>query len=110
MAVKELSVTVAVPETHVMISKEEYNYLVQQEIAGRYWDMRTLENKIGYKRQWIEEKILYKPSFKKLLDVDATDEGFVKYPSGKSRKWAFQASKMIEFLEDKFPEIMKGED
>lgn len=108
MATQELSVTIPIPESHVIITKTEYEELLKQEIVGKYWDLKALENKIGRKRGWIEEKILYKPSFRSMLDVDENPDGFVKYPSAENRKWSFLASKMNDFIENNFPEIMRG--
>ncbi|CWU87850.1 DUF771 domain-containing protein [Listeria monocytogenes] len=108
MALQELSVTIPIPESHVIITKTEYEELLKQEVAGKYWDFKTLENRVQRKRDWIEEKILYKPSFRKILDVNENPNGFVKYPSTDGRKWSFLASKMNNFLEENFPEIMRG--
>ncbi|EDN8810077.1 DUF771 domain-containing protein [Listeria monocytogenes] len=108
MAVQALNVKIEIPETHVIIPKEEYEGLLISVNYGRWWSLKDLENRVSKKRAWIEEKILLKPSFKKMLNIEENPDGFVKYPKGRGDEWSFQATKMSEFLEQYFPEIMRG--
>ncbi|EAC5831976.1 DUF771 domain-containing protein [Listeria monocytogenes] len=109
MAAQSLSVKIEIPETHVIIPKEEYEGLLSYVNYGRWWSLKDLEDRVNKKRAWLEEKFLLKPSFKKILSIEENPDGFVKYPKGRGDEWAFQATKMSDFLEENFPEIMRGE-
>ncbi|WP_088815673.1 MULTISPECIES: DUF771 domain-containing protein [Listeria] len=102
---QSLEVSIQIPETYVLIKKDEYIELKESLLFGSWWDMKELSNRTKLSKDWLIENILYQPRFKKVLDVE--EGGFVKYPCGKGSKWLFQASKMSEFLEEYFPEIMK---
>ena len=97
----ELEVTI--PDEYVLIKKVEYEELKQNELAGRYWTMKDLENQIGKKQVWIKENILYPSKYKSQLDVSVG--GFVYYPKAKGEKWSCHATKMANFLDDNFYRI-----
>ncbi len=98
-------VSIVVPEEYVLITNVEYELLQQNELLGRYWTMKDLEERVGKKQEWIKENILYPPKFKKNLDV--SQGGFVYYPKTKGEKWSFLASRMSRFLEDNFYSIFR---
>lgn len=99
----KVELVVKIPDEYVLITKVEYEELLHERLAGRYWTMQDLENQIGKKQVWIKENILYQPKFKKQLDV--LQGGFVYYPKAKGEKWSFHATKMANFLEDNFYKI-----
>lgn len=70
-----------------------------------WWTMKDLEEVTGYSDDWLKEKILFQPRYKKILDLDFG--GFVYYPEKRGEKWLFIASKMQEFLEKYFVEIVR---
>ncbi|KYD04445.1 hypothetical protein B5V88_11135 [Heyndrickxia sporothermodurans] len=96
-------IVITIPDDMVIITKVEYEELKQSELLGVYWSMKDLEKRINKKSDWIKESILYPQRFKKILDID--NGGFVYYPETKGQKWAFQATKMAEFLETNFRKI-----
>ncbi len=65
--------------------------------------MKNLEERRNKKHEWLKEKILYPQRFRKILDVK--NGGFVYYPDSKGKTWAFQATKMTEFLDKNFQNI-----
>lgn len=71
-----------------------------------WWTMKDLEHATGYSDDWLKEKILLRPCYKKVLDLE--NGGFVYYPAKRGEKWMFIADKMQEFLEKNFLQIMKG--
>lgn len=93
-------VVITIPEDLVLVTKVEYNQMKQNELTGVYWSMKDLEQRINKKQDWIKENILYPQMFKKILDVNIG--GFVYYPESKGKTWAFQATKMAEFLDKNF--------
>lgn len=68
-----------------------------------WWTMKDLENVTGYSDDWLKEKILFQPCYKKILDID--NGGFVYYPEKRGEKWMFIATRMQEFLEKYFSQI-----
>lgn len=68
-----------------------------------WWTMKDLEDATGYSDDWLKEKILLRPCYKNLLDLE--NGGFVYYPEKRGEKWMFIASRMSEFLENRFTEI-----
>lgn len=98
-----VELSIPIPADKVLISKVELEELKQQELAGVYWSMKDLENRINKKCEWIKENILYPSHFRKILDSE--NGGFVFYPKSKGQTWSFQASKMAEFLDKNFHKI-----
>lgn len=96
---------ITIPEDAVLITKIEYEELVNEKLNGVYWSMSDLEKKVGKKSEWIKDKILYPPHLRKTLDV--TNGGFVYYPKAKGETWTFHAKKMAAFLDDNFYQIFK---
>lgn len=92
-------VTINIPEHLIIIEKVEYERIQQEEMVGRYWGMKDLEERTGMKSQWLKENVLYIPKFKQQL------EKFAYYPNSQGEKWSFQATKMAKFLEDNFYKI-----
>lgn len=68
-----------------------------------WWTMKDLENATGYSDDWLKDKILLRPHYKKILDLE--NGGFVYYPEKRGEKWLFIASRMEEFLEKHFVQI-----
>lgn len=99
----EVSLSIPIPADSVLISKVELQELKQKELAGVYWNMKDLEQRINKKSEWIKENILYPSRFRKILDVE--NGGFVYYPKNKGQTWSFQASKMATFLDKHFVQI-----
>lgn len=45
------NITFQIPPDHVLISKVEFDNLKQQELAGKYWGMVELEQRINKKHE-----------------------------------------------------------
>lgn len=99
-----LELEILVPETHVMITRQEYELLSRGSLEGRYWTLRDLEERTGKKHEWLKVNILNHPKFSSILDV--RNGGPVYYPCTKGEKWTFLASGMAKFLEEHFREIL----
>lgn len=98
-----VSLTIPIPSDSVLIKKVELEELKRSELAGVYWSMKELEQRINRKSEWIKDNILYPPKFRKVLDVE--QGGFVYYPKSQGQAWSFQASRMAEFLDKRFNQI-----
>jgi phage pi2 protein 07 len=68
-----------------------------------WWTMQDLELVTGYSDDWLKYKILLRPCYKKILDLE--NGGFVYYPEKRGEKWLFIATRMQEFLEKYFVQI-----
>lgn len=101
-----VQINIPIPEDQVLISKVELEELRNNQLAGESWTMKDLETKTKRKKEWLQENILYVPRFKQKLDTN--NGGFVYYPKGKGSPWAFQATKMAQFLDDNFHLIYRG--
>lgn len=64
-----VTLTIPVPSDSILITKVELEELKQAQLVGVYWSMKNLEKRINRKSEWIKDKILYPPKFKKILDV-----------------------------------------
>lgn len=100
-----VSLAIPIPEDSVLISKVELEELKEVQLLGVYWNMTDLENRIGKKKNWIKDNVLYPPKFKKVLDIE--NGGFVYYPKSQGQTWSFHANKMARFLDDNFNSIFK---
>lgn len=103
MDVIKANVSVPIPEDMALIKKSELERYQKESLKGVWWSMRDLEERVNRKHEWIKENILYPPQFKEMLDVK--NGGFVYYPENQGQAWAFQATKMAEFLEKYFGEV-----
>jgi phage pi2 protein 07 len=68
-----------------------------------WWTMKDLENATGYSDDWLKDKILLRPHYKKILDLE--NGGCTYYPEKRGEKWLFLAKRMEEFLEKHFVQI-----
>lgn len=98
-----VTITIPIPEGHVLIEKVKYEELENATLDGVYWSITDLEIKTGKKHQWLKANILNHPKFSSLLDV--RNGGPVYYPSKQGEKWTFLAKDMAKFLEQNFHNI-----
>ncbi|KAA6475125.1 DUF771 domain-containing protein [Bacillus swezeyi] len=98
-----VSLSIPIPKDMVLIHKVELKELKESELKGVYWNMKTLEQRINKKSEWIKENILYPSRFRRMLDTEKG--GFVFYPKSKGQTWSFQATKMADFLDKHFADI-----
>lgn len=102
----KVDLTIQIPSDLVLITKVELQQLKENELKGVYWTMKDLEKHVNRNNDWIKERILYPSHFRRILDIEYG--GFVFYPEAKGQLWAFQASKMADFLDQHFGQIFKG--
>lgn len=72
-----------------------------------WWTMKDLEKVTGYKYDWLTIHVLFRPEYKKLLDIENSPTGCVYYPRCRGDRWGFVASRMQTFLETYFSEIFQ---
>ena len=105
MSVQKLAVnlSIPIPSDSILIKKVELEKLKRQELSGVYWNMRDLEQRTNRSADWLKKHVLYNPRFREKLDAECG--GFVYYPKTRGETWAFQASRMAEFLDHNFQNI-----
>ena len=96
-----LEVKIEVPDTHVVIPKGVYEQLRNQELTGQYYYMKDLERLTGRSRSWLNQNFLNRP------DVLKRIKPFTIFPKGKGSDWIFQATKLREYLENEFLDVLK---
>lgn len=94
---------IPIPESQVIIEKLEFEALKRANLLGVYWSMVDLENRMGRKKDWIKQNLLYNPRFKSTLDINYG--GFVYYPQKKGEPWSMHALQMAKFLDENFNDI-----
>ncbi|MCO7126187.1 DUF771 domain-containing protein [Sporolactobacillus shoreicorticis] len=73
-----------------------------------WWTMKDLEEATGYKYDWLLQNILFRPEYRKMLDIEGSGKyACVYYPERKGDMWKFIASEMKEFLETYFADILR---
>ena len=88
-----------VPDDQCLVSKVEYDSLLNQSTEGRLWKMKDLRNWLGNKDdQWIREYILNRPIFKREF-VEMEQKHLLHISNGHGDSWWFKASAMTEWLE-----------
>lgn len=98
---QSLEVKISIPESHVLITKEEYVELRDKDITGHYYYMKDLERLTGRSRTWLNQNFLNSP------DVLKRIKPFTCFPKGKGSDWIFQATALTRFLEKEFLDILR---
>ncbi|BAE05106.1 MULTISPECIES: DUF771 domain-containing protein [Staphylococcus] len=96
-----LNVTVPIPDTHVLVSKDEYEELINYSLDP-VWDLKELKKKLKMSADdTIKDRLLTHPKFEKLLKK----QGIVHYPDENLNRWRINARKMNKFIDEHFEEI-----
>ena len=99
------NVSVELPETHMIIEKENYHHLKRQASIGSYMTLNDVLKLLSVSRPWLLEHVLYNPIIRRQIDIDISRDGFVKYPETQGGRYYFLASQTKEFFESHFKEI-----
>ncbi|MCG1201668.1 DUF771 domain-containing protein [Staphylococcus epidermidis] len=96
-----LTVSVPIPDTHVLVAKDEYDELINYSLDP-VWDLKELKRKLKMSSDdTIKERLLTHPKFEKLLKK----QGIVHYPDESLNRWRINARKMNKFIDEHFEEI-----
>ncbi|MCY1619724.1 DUF771 domain-containing protein [Staphylococcus pettenkoferi] len=96
-----INVTVPIPDTHVLIAKEEYEELFNYSLDP-VWDLKDLKKKLKMSSDdTIKDRLLFNPKFEKILKK----QGIAHYPDASFNRWRFNARKMNKFIDEHFNEI-----
>lgn len=103
--IKIESLEVNLPETHIIVKKDEYLDLKNKASQGQYMSLSEVLEMVSVSRPWILEHVLYQPDIRSKIDIDKNKDGFVKYPDSQGGRYYFLASKTKKFFEENFAEI-----
>lgn len=96
-----LNVTVPIPDTHILVAKDEYEELLSYSLDP-VWDLKELKKKLKMSADdTIKDRLLTHPKFEKLLKK----QGIVHYPDESLNRWRINARKMNKFIDEHFEEI-----
>ncbi|EGO6739730.1 DUF771 domain-containing protein [Enterococcus faecalis] len=103
----EYQAQIVLPENVVLIQKDEYNNLKEAGFKGNCVSVEYFRKKhTCLSRPMFNELILSNPKFKKILDIRTNPNGCIAYPKGgSSGKYYILERKLLNFIEEKFPEI-----
>lgn len=96
---------VKLPESHIIVKKDEYLDLKNKASKGKYMSLSEVIEMISVSRPWFLEHVLYQPNIRSKIDIDKNKDGFVKYPNNQGGRYYFLASKTKQFFEENFAEI-----
>lgn len=98
---------VQLPQSHIIIEKDEYLNLKKQASQGQYMTLNDVLEMVSVSRPWLLENVLYQSDIRSKIDIDKNKNGFVKYPQNQGGKYIFLASKTRVFFEQHFSELLK---
>lgn len=98
---------VNLPNTHIIVEKEEYLNMKKQVSEGKYMSLSEVLEMVSVSRPWLLENVLYRADIRSKVDIDKNKDGFVKYPQNQGGKYIFLASKTRDFFEQHFSELLK---
>ena len=105
--IKIENLEVNLPNTHIIVEKEEYLNMKKQASEGKYMSLSEVLEMVSVSRPWLLENVLYRADIRSKIDIDKNKDGFVKYPKNQGGKYIFLASKTRVFFEQHFSELLK---
>ncbi|MEW4354973.1 DUF771 domain-containing protein [Streptococcus pneumoniae] len=101
------NITVKLPESHIIVQKEEYERLQKESSQGRYMTLNDVLDLLSVSRPWLLENVLYRSDIRSQIDIAINPNGFVKYPESQGGRYFFLSSKTRAFFEQNFVKIFK---
>ena len=89
---------VQLPQSHIIIEKDEYLNLKNKASQGQYMSLSEVLEMVSVSRPWLLENVLYRSDIRSKIDIDKNKDGFVKYPKNQGGKYIFLASKTRAFF------------
>lgn len=107
ISIKIENLEVQLPQSHIIIEKDEYLNLKKQASQGQYMTLNDVLEMVSVSRPWLLEHVLYRSDIRSKIDIEKNKDGFVKYPQNQGGKYIFLASKTRAFFEQHFSELLK---
>lgn len=105
ISIKIDNLEVQLPDSHIIVQKDEYLDLKNKASQGQYMSLSEVLEMVSVSRPWLLENILYRSDIRSKIDIDKNKDGFVKYPDSQGGRYYFLASKTKQFFEENFAEI-----
>ena len=105
--IKIENLEVNLPNTHIIVEKEEYLNMKKQASEGKYMILSEVLEMVSVSIPLLLENVLYRADIRSKVDIDKNKDGFVKYPQNQGGKYIFLASKTRAFFEQHFSELLK---
>ena len=105
ISIKIENLEVNLPQTHIIVEKDEYLDLKNKASQGQYMSLSEVLEMVSVSRPWLLEHVLYRSDIRSKIDIDKNRDGFVKYPDNQGGRYYFLASKTKQFFEENFAEI-----
>lgn len=105
ISIKIENLEVNLPQTHIIVEKDEYLDLKNKASQGQYMSLSEVLEMVSVSRPWLLEHVLYQPDIRSKIDIDKNRDGFVKYPDNQGGRYYFLASKTKKIFEENFAEI-----
>ncbi|MFX3645699.1 DUF771 domain-containing protein, partial [Streptococcus suis] len=61
-------ITIKPPESHIIITKDDYNHLTKEASQVRYMTLNYVLEMLSVSRHWLLENELYKQTIRKQID------------------------------------------
>lgn len=90
---QSLQAQIQIPSDLVLVSKVEYESLLNNTLEGKFLTLKQLAEHIGCSTSYLKSEILYNPRYKDIL------KDFVYYPSNSGEHWRIKAKEMYKFLD-----------
>ena len=98
---------VNLPNTHIIVERDEYFDLKNKASQGQYMSLSEVLEMVSVSRPWLLENVLYRTDIRSKIDIEKNKDGFVKYPKNQGGRYIFLASKTRAFFEQHFSELLK---
>lgn len=99
---QKLDIQIAIPEDYVLIRKVEWEKMLSEQLSGKHWTMKDLEQHTQRSSIWLKENVLYPHR----QELDIKEGGFVRFPDGPGSPWKFGTVKMMNWLEENLERVL----
>ena len=107
ISIKIENLEVNLPQTHIIVEKDEYLDLKNKASQGQYMSLSEVLEMVSVSRPWLLENVLYRADIRSKIDIEKNKDGFVKYPKNQGGRYIFLASKTRAFFEQYFSELLR---
>ncbi|HAL09027.1 MAG TPA: hypothetical protein DCO67_03545 [Staphylococcus sp.] len=90
---QQLNATINIPADFILITKIEYEQLLNNHTEGKFISLKGLANHLDCSPQWLKENVLFNPRYKNDL------KDFIHYPSSSGEKYHIHQSKAFKYFD-----------
>ncbi|MCD8894287.1 DUF771 domain-containing protein [Mammaliicoccus sciuri] len=90
---QKLNATINIPADFILITKVEYDQLLNNHTEGKFISLKELANHLDCSPQYLKQNILFNTRYKKDL------EQFIHYPNASGEKYHIHQRKAFEYFD-----------